>query len=184
MKMGEKNNKITVLRLGHRVARDKGTTTHAALLARAFGACGIILTVEDEGIKTTVDKVNQSFGGNFKVSFVSSWKKLIVKWKKGNNLIVHLTMYGMPVEEKIDEIRKAVKKKMLVIIGAEKVPGEVYRLADFNISVGNQPHSEISALAIFLDRYFEGKELESMEKFKGKLKIVPSEKGKKVIKSN
>jgi tRNA (cytidine56-2'-O)-methyltransferase len=175
---------ITVLRLGHRVARDARTTTHAALVARAFGACGIILTVEDKNVKKTIEKINQNFGGDFKVSFVSSWKKLIVKWKKESNLIVHLTMYGMPVEEKIDEIRKAVKKKMLVIIGAEKVPGEVYRLADFNIAIGNQPHSEISALAIFLDRYFEGKELESMKKFKGKLKIIPSEKGKKVIKSD
>ncbi|TLZ95287.1 MAG: tRNA (cytidine(56)-2'-O)-methyltransferase, partial [Methanobacteriota archaeon] len=29
---------ITVLRLGHRPARDKRVTTHVALTARAFGA--------------------------------------------------------------------------------------------------------------------------------------------------
>jgi len=175
---------ITVLRLGHRIARDKRTTTHAALVARAFGAREIILTVEDKNIKKTIEKVNENFGGNFKVIFVSAWKKLIVKWKREGNLIVHLTMYGIPVDEKVNEIRKAGKKKILVVIGAEKVPGEVYGLADFNIAVGNQPHSEVSALAIFLDRYFGGKALETASQFRGKLKIMPSEKGKKVVKQN
>jgi tRNA (cytidine56-2'-O)-methyltransferase len=47
------------------------------------------------------------------------------------------------------------------------------------VSVGNQPHSECSALAIFLDRYFEGKELE--RDFDGaKIKIVPKERGKAI----
>jgi len=36
---------------------------------------------------------------------------------------VHLTMYGMPVQDKIGEIRN--EKDLLVIVGSEKVPGEI-----------------------------------------------------------
>src|SRR5215213_6249901 len=76
-------------------------------------------------------------------------------------------------------LRGCKESKVLVIIGAEKVPQEAYKLADYNIAIGNQPHSEIAALAIFLDRIFTG------EQFKrvfadANLKIVPTEKGKKV----
>jgi len=46
------------------------------------------------------------------------------------------------------------------------------------VSIGNQPHSEIAALAIFLDRLFEGKQLK--QEFKGKMKIVPSTNDKVV----
>ncbi|MCL2143761.1 MAG: tRNA (cytidine(56)-2'-O)-methyltransferase, partial [Methanomassiliicoccaceae archaeon] len=45
---------------------------------------------------------------------------------------------------------------MLVIVGAEKVPPEVYERSDHNISVGNQPHSEIAALSIFLYEVTQG----------------------------
>ena len=55
----------------------------------------------------------------------------------------------------------------------------VEEVSDFNVAVGNQPHSECSALAIFLDRYFEGKELaQNFEK--AKISIVPKERGKEV----
>jgi tRNA (cytidine56-2'-O)-methyltransferase len=39
---------ITVLRLGHRPQRDMRVTTHVALVARAFGADAVILTVKDD----------------------------------------------------------------------------------------------------------------------------------------
>jgi tRNA (cytidine56-2'-O)-methyltransferase len=69
-------------------------------------------------------------------------------------------MYGEPLAEKIPEIRRAAKKKgLLVVIGAEKVPREVYALCDYNVSVGNQPHSEVAALAVFLHELSEGREL-------------------------
>jgi len=52
-------------------------------------------------------------------------------------------------------------------------------VSDFNVAVGNQPHSECSALAIFLDRYFEGEEL--AQSFpKAKISIMPKERGKEV----
>ena len=87
-------------------------------------------------------------------------------------------MYGLPVQTVIKKVRK--RRNVLVVIGAEKVPGEVYRLADYNIAVTNQPHSEVAALAVVLHEYFKGKELG--KKFaKAKLKIIPQERGKKVI---
>jgi len=34
-------------------------------------------------------------------------------------------------------------------VRAEKVPAEMYDLADWNVAVDNQPHSEVAALASF-----------------------------------
>jgi len=68
----------------------------------------------------------------------------------------------------------------MVVIGAAKVPVEMFSLADFNIAIGNQPHSECAALAVFLDRLFNGKEL-CLEFKDAKIKIIPQKHGKKVI---
>jgi tRNA (cytidine56-2'-O)-methyltransferase len=67
-------------------------------------------------------------------------------------------MYGAGLDEMIEEV--PADEDILIIVGAEKVPAEIYDLAHFNIAVGNQPHSEVSALALFLDRFFDGKELD------------------------
>jgi tRNA (cytidine56-2'-O)-methyltransferase len=67
----------------------------------------------------------------------------------------------------------------LIVVGAEKVPREVYDRADFNVSVGNQPHSEIAALAIFLDRFTGGVALYADRE--GKLTVIPNERGKTVV---
>jgi len=68
---------------------------------------------------------------------------------------------------------------MLVVVGAEKVPREIYELADYNVGVGSQPHSEISALAILLDRIQNGKQFEKVFP-DAKRKIIPTKKGKNV----
>jgi len=160
---------IRVLRLGHRPIRDKRVTTHVCLVARAFGADEIIIDRKDEGLKRGIEKVVSRWGGDFRISFMSP--KRVVEEFEGAK--VHLTMYGMPLEGEISAIRG---KDVLIIVGAEKVPSWVYEAADFNISVTTQPHSEVAALALFLHRYFEGKELNAS--FKGKISIVPSKKEK------
>jgi tRNA (cytidine56-2'-O)-methyltransferase len=86
-------------------------------------------------------------------------------------------MYGSNLPDVIDEIRGC--EDILVVVGAEKVPAEVYDLADWNVAVGNQPHSEVAALAVFLDRLFQGQEL--CGEFEGGLKIVPTPRGKQVL---
>jgi len=110
------------------------------------------------------------------------YREYIKEWKRKGGVVVHLTMYGIHVDEVIDRIRDE-GKDILVIVGAEKVPREVYELADYNVAIGHQPHSEVAALAIFLDRLFKGEELR-IEFPDAKLKIVPQEKGKKVIQLN
>jgi tRNA (cytidine56-2'-O)-methyltransferase len=161
---------ITVLRMGHRPQRDKRITTHVCLVARAFGATSIIIDRPDEGLKETVHHMVEQWGGTFSIEF-NSWRKVLKAWE---GTIVHLTMYGLPVEEKISEIRDS--GPILIVVGAEKVPREVFDRADFNISVTSQPHSEVAALALFLDRYFQGTELQ--KDFGGSLRIIPSEKNK------
>jgi len=165
---------ITVLRIGHRLNRDKRITTHVALVARAFGADKILIDTVDKKIMETIHSTCTRFGGNFEIETGVDKKKILKDWK---GLIVHLTMYGEQIENSIKKIDK--KKNLLVVVGAEKVPPFVYEMADFNVAVGNQPHSEVAALAIFLDRYNKGSWLR--KKFEGKIEILPSHKGKKVI---
>jgi len=168
--------KVWVLRLGHRRVRDQRITSHCGLVARAFGANGITYSGErDENLEKSIKKVVKNWGGPFEIKYEKNWKKVINNWK---GKTVHLTMYGLPIQDKINQIKKS--KNILVIVGSEKVPGDVYYLVDFNIAVANQPHSEVGSLSIFLDKFFEGKELE--KKFKNaRIKIIPQESGKKTI---
>lgn len=165
---------INVLRIGHRIYRDKRITTHVALVARAFGADRILIDKKDDQLKDNIRSVCQRFGGDFKIETGISVKKIIKDW---SGIIVHLTMYGEELGKSIDRIDK--DKDLLVIIGAEKVTPDFYDIADFNVSVGNQPHSEVAALAIFLDRYNNGSWKD--REFNGKIKIIPCNNGKNVI---
>ncbi len=175
---------VAVLRIGHRLVRDDRTTTHAVLVSRAMGSEVIYMTEVDDEIKKTLDKVNKRWGGEneFRLEIIDNWKNILKTWKENDGIVVHLTMYGAPINQKINEI-KELRQKILVVIGAEKVPKEVYFLADYNIAIGSQPHSEIAALAIFLDRLFEGNQF-NKSFLDEKMKIIPSDKGKNVIKRN
>ncbi|MCD6301087.1 MAG: tRNA (cytidine(56)-2'-O)-methyltransferase [Staphylothermus sp.] len=172
--------KIYVLRYGHRPERDKRITSHVALVARAFGAHGFILEdIVDEKILETIRKVEERWGGRLYVEMGVDSRKYVLDWKKKGGIVVHLTMYGLHIDDVIDEIRN-LGKDILVVVGAEKVPPFFYEHADYNVAIGHQPHSEVAALAIFLDRYYQGKELH-LSFPNAKLIIVPSPKGKKVI---
>ena len=168
---------IQVLRIGQRPVRDDRVTTHVALVSRSFGAGKIYMTEVNSEIKGTLDKITKIWGGNFEVEFVGEWKPVVKRKKEENYKIVHLTMYG----EKINDMQKELqsKDKLLVIVGAEKVPREVYELADYNVGVGSQPHSEISALAVFLDRIQDGRQFENVFP-NAERKIIPTRNGKNV----
>ena len=165
------------MRLGHRPERDKRITTHVGLVARAFGAEEMLLCGRDAHVEESLNDAARRWGGNFRLKPDASWKGEIVRWREMGGQVVHLTMYGSNLPDVIDEIRKS--EDILIVVGAEKVPAEVYGLADWNVAVGNQPHSEVAALAVFLDRLFQGEELG--REFEGGLKIVPSSRGKEVI---
>jgi|TARA_B100000959_G_C14988915_1_gene626862 tRNA (cytidine56-2'-O)-methyltransferase len=168
---------IEVVRIGQRVVRDDRVTTHVALVSRAFGAQKIFMTEVNPEIKDTLDKINKTWGGNFRVEFIDKWKSIVKKKKAGNFKIVHLSMYGENINDVEDKLRN--EENLLVVVGAEKVPREIYELADYNIGVGSQPHSEISALAILLDRIQKGKQFEKSFP-DAKRKIIPTKMGKNV----
>jgi len=173
--------KIEVLRIGQRLVRDDRVTTHVALVARAFGASSIYMSETNPEIKETIDKINKRWGGDFKIQLIENWKKVIEEKKKQDAKIIHLTMYGENINEVKSDLKK--EKNVLIVVGAEKVPRNIYEKADYNVSIGRQPHSEISALAIILDRIQQGAQFER-EYDNAKARIVPSKKGKNVILEN
>ncbi|VVB57644.1 tRNA (cytidine(56)-2'-O)-methyltransferase [uncultured archaeon] len=174
---------VWILRYGHRRMRDARASTHVALAARALGASGVIFEGdEDEALMERLRKIAREWGGEFEIRHTKSWMGEAERFKKKGGILVHLTMYGWPLQESIGEIR-AGEKDCLVLVGSQKVPVEAYQMADFNVGVTNQPHSEIAALAVFLDRYFEGAELR--REFAGARKrVAPSKIGKSIISCN
>ncbi len=165
---------IWIMRIGHRPERDKRVTTHVALSSRALGAKGIYVDTPDPVLEENIRSVVDRFGGDYTIKTGVTWREALKDFK---GKVVHLTMYGERVDVSLPRIPK--DEDIMIIVGAEKVPREVYDRADFNVSVGNQPHSEIAALAIFLDRFTEGKALYADRG--GKLTVVPNERGKTVV---
>ena len=191
MKLRQKNRKITnifpvvmILRWGHR-HRDQRLTSHVALTARALGASGFIMSdISDSKVKETVQKVVESWGGIFKFDMGKPWNSVVKDWKRKKGVIVHLTAYGENIHT--SDVMKRIKdtgKNILVMVGSKKVPGGFFsqEISDFNVAIGNHPHSECSSLAIFLDRYFDGKELSEDYICNQKKKIIPQARGKRVI---
>lgn len=179
----DNNNKtnIVILRIGHRPQRDKRVTTHVALTARAFGASGILINSKDPYIVKNIESVVERFGGPFFIRDNINAFEEIKKYKNMGWKICHLSMYGICYSSVINDIKK--EKNIILIVGAEKVSGEYYNISDWNIGVGNQPHSEIAAIAIFLDRYFLPNTDRLVSKFNSpKLTIIPSNRGKFVKK--
>ena len=172
-----------MLRIGHRPGRDKRLTTHVGLVARAFGADGFILgDILDEGVIASLRRVCEVWGKkDFRIAAGVPSKKYVKEWKKKRGVVVHLTMYGLHIDDVIGEIR-STSKNILVVVGAEKVPRYFYEAADYNVAIGHQPHSEVAALAVFLDRLFEGRELHFIYS-DAKIRIEPCSHGKKVIRN-
>jgi tRNA (cytidine56-2'-O)-methyltransferase len=171
---------VAILRLGHRPGRDERITTHVGLTGRALGADRVVLAGHGASRADTVRDITDRFGGPFAVDTVESWRPVIDDWE---GRVVHLTMYGLPVQDVEDDIRTAHTENrdpLLVVVGAEKVPFEVYETADWNVGVTNQPHSEIASLAVFLDRLYEGAELDREWHDPDRV-VVPQAVGKKVV---
>jgi tRNA (cytidine56-2'-O)-methyltransferase len=175
-RMEKFDQQVVVLRLGHRPSRDKRVSTHLLLAARAFGSeKGYYTGTRDNSLEESIRKITVDWGGNFTLNYAHSWKDVTKNWE---GRIVHLTMYGIPFLDIVEEIRFDESPK-LVIVGGAKVPGEIYNTAHWNVAVTNQPHSEVSALAIFLHEFYQGKEL-GLEFPGARLKVIPQARGKKL----
>ncbi|MFC6767918.1 tRNA (cytidine(56)-2'-O)-methyltransferase [Natrinema soli] len=173
------DSEVAVLRLGHRPGRDERMTTHVGLTARALGADRVIFPDNAGQSLETVADITDRFGGPFGAELTDRPQGIIREWE---GRVVHLTMYGERVQDVEDEIRTAhddAGDPLLVVVGSEKVPFDVYEEADWNVGVTNQPHSEVAGLAVFLDRLFEGRELEQ-DWQNADRRVIPMETGKRV----
>ncbi len=171
---------IRVLRVGQRYVRDERTLTHLCLVSRALGAESIFLEDAENDVLSTLEAVNRSWGGDFKAVLGTPWTRVVKDAKAEGRSVVHLTMYGLPLQDVISEVRKL--DRLLLVVGGPKVPGRVYHSADYNVAVTSQPHSEIAALAIALHEIQGGEELKRVYE-KSRLRIIPSSRGKRVLES-
>ena len=167
-------SEVVVLRVGHRPGRDDRITTHVGLTARALGADRLVLAANDASPLQRIDDVTERFGGPFVTEHIDHYRRFLEAWPGS---VIHLTMYGLPIQEQITEMRDA--EDLAIVVGAEKVPFEIYERADWNVAVTNQPHSEVASLAVCLDRLRNGAEREHA--FTGGThRVVPQATGKRV----
>ena len=165
---------VSVLRVGHRAGRDPRLTTHLALASRAFGAVRMFLEPPDPALALRVGALARGWGGSFAVVGVEDWKRVV---RSFDGLVVHLTMYGQPLTRAITALRRA--PRVLLVVGGAKVPAELFHVSDLNVAVGHQPHSEVAAVAVVLDRLVGGRDT---SRFVGaSRRVVPRARGKKVV---
>jgi tRNA (cytidine56-2'-O)-methyltransferase len=165
---------VAVLRVGHRPGRDPRLTTHLALAARALGASKLFLHPPDPELGARIAAVSRRWGGNFEVVGVSAWQPVLSEYSGG---VVHLTMYGEPLHRVLPRLQRW--RRLLVVVGGAKVPPALFARADVNVAVGSQPHSEVAALAVLLDRLSHPRGPPTLRG--GTHRIVPQPRGKRVV---
>jgi tRNA (cytidine56-2'-O)-methyltransferase len=149
------------------------------LTARALGADGVMIADrEDKTVEVTIREVGKRFGGQFSIESGKPWKRTIRDWKEEGGKVVHLTAYGLKLPDVIQGIRQS-NRDLLVVVGSEKMPGEVFKLADWNVSVTNQPMSEVAALAVYLDWHLQHGAFDKPFP-NGEVEIVPSSDRKNI----
>tara|TARA_B110000444_G_scaffold234065_1_gene244079 strand:- start:24932 stop:25468 length:537 start_codon:yes stop_codon:yes gene_type:complete len=174
------SERVDVLRLGYRRGRDPRITTHLALVARALGADGFLLAGDDDQeMFDNLNSVSTRFGGELDTEHVSGLGHL-KKHVENGGVAVHLTMYGEPFRQAIPKIRR--DRPLIIVVGGAKVPGDVYKICQHNVAVGNQPHSEVAALALFMDAWFG--ESGSERSFKDARLVIEGVNGGKLVHDN
>ncbi len=151
------------------------------LTARAFGASEMMFTRrKDQRIMRYVGRIQKNWGGKFEVSFIRSYKEALksaTKYKK-----VYLTRYGIPLN-KLTYVLNTYKNIMLIVSSKEAPQKVLDDLADFNVSITEQPHCSVASIAIFLHDFYRGREF-AMHFENAKYKIAPKEHGVSVVKTN
>ncbi len=143
------------------------------LVSRAFGASNITIIspgrINTEQLIKKCNKINRDWGGKVAISFSNDINKFI-KSKK-NYIKIYLTRYGTPIK-KVEYIIKTYKN-ILLMLSMEEHEKRLYKIADFKISITNQPHSSEAAIAIFLHNFYNGREL-AIHFENARYKIAPS----------
>ena len=75
---------------------------------------------------------------------------------------------------------KPIKMRPKIAFIKRTLP-KVFGICQYNISIGNQPHSEVAALAVFLQTWKPNGTHAS--NFSGGLTVVPMESGKQILSS-
>lgn len=167
---------IKVLRLGHRRGRDDRISTHVGLTARQWGADEIIYSGEhDSNMMESLEDVVDRWGGDFEVKYRKDWKDL---FRSFEGFTVVLSMFGEELNKGLEVVEDSLEEDILVLVGGEKIPSWLYEEADLNLSLGNQPHSEVAALAVFLHEINEEAIYRDFDD--ADIKVVPSPHGKEV----
>jgi tRNA (cytidine56-2'-O)-methyltransferase len=166
--------RVSVLRIGHRAGRDPRLTTHLALTSRAFGAERMFLHPPDPALAERIRALARGWGGAFEVVGVDDWKTVV---RSFDGKVVHLTMYGWPLERSLAPMRRATD--VLLVVGGAKVPADLYAKAHLNVAVGHQPHSEVAAVAVVLTRLLGVPGPGAWER--ARRSVVPQRRGKKVV---
>jgi tRNA (cytidine56-2'-O)-methyltransferase len=145
------------------------------MTARQFGADRIIYSgEEDSNMMESLEDVCDRWGGFFEVEYREDYRRVI---KEFEGTTVHLTMYGLPFQDHVEEV-KGSEEDLLLVAGSQKVPRDIYDLVDHNLAVGNQPHSEVTAVGVFLYELHDGA---IKEEFPGAaIDVVPTDGKKKL----
>ncbi len=152
---------------------DAKNMENLVLTSRAFGASAITFMAADAKLKSRTtnycSKVNERWGGGFTVGFCSNWRRFIAQ--KKNYKTVYLTMFGVNLRKLDQTIR--TYKNLIIIVSLHEYAKEIYKAADFNISISSQPHTMLSAIAVFLNSYYRGREL-ALHFENAAYKIIPN----------
>ncbi len=128
----------------------------------------------DPDLAARIAAVAERWGGEFQVLPAAEWRAAV---KGFDGKVVHLTMYGLPLERVLPRLARA--RRILLVVGGAKVPPDLYRLAGYNVAVGHQPHSEVAALAVALERLLG---LPGPDREPGaRQRVVPRARGKRVV---
>ncbi len=167
---------ISVLVVGRSSYEDK---ISLCMVARAFGASNITFYPSDSGVKGKLARkcraLNRDWGGTFGFAFTDDWKGYVSE--KKNYLKVYLTRYGLPIGKIGYRVR--TYKNVLLIVSENESTKQLYKAADFNISITTQPHSCASSVAVFLHDFYQGREL-AMHFENAMYKINPEQHGMRV----
>ncbi len=156
---------ISVLAIGNGTHEEN---VELALTMRAFGASEIIFSCkEDRKILRKISAIDRLWGGKFRVRFEKDYKEVLKNAPKSKK--IYLTRFGEPLQSRIGLIRSY--KNIVLIITQKDYEKGIYDSSDFNISVTSQPIAAVSASAVFLHDYYNGREL-AMHFERARYKIV------------
>ena len=129
---------------------------------------------------SSVRSLGNAWGGSFSVVQKVSPLRIISEWKKDGGRVINLSMYGEDMRAPMSELYHVyytLGQPLLVVVGSSKVDGKVYQASDFNLAVTHSPHSEVAALAIFLEKLL-GNRAWGRRKPESRIKILSALKTK------